>query len=705
MRKLLFAILWIFLLAQFTQGEVYEVGETFTFTFVCLTDEGDKDSGCGTADCDILDPDDTTAKEPTSACAEVSDANFPGLWRGSYLIPSTPTVGTWSVFIELTNSNSTTAATTMHFQVVEDTFGYTSVGKLLNETYVDTNDLQTNQGAWITAVGFSTLTEDSNIGIDWGDIDNKGSTVDLSVTNFNLVDTCTAVTNDVNLLDATELQIDNIEGDSNELQLNQTKFITATGFSTLTTSDNIGINWADIDGKTTAVDLSATNFQLVDTASVATTCSDLDAISTAVITADAIATGAIGNAEIAASAIGLSELATGAIDATVMAADAIGSSELATTAVNEIVDQVWNEVSTGHTTAGYAGQQLWTDVESLFDRRGILMSDFDELIQNDSYKARVYVYDQEGDLTAADSTPKIRILNKSDDEVLAATAMTVTGTGIYTYSYDVGNDNGTGTYTALVNATVDSAVVQGIDFFEVESNPAEVVISVVDNVINDITCQIGITNEGSNTQEYYYRWWITNTSTGQYEDGLDSGSASKSVDVDDTYYVNKTMTLTVTGTHYCKVEVFYGTEISGASEQFTASTITLDDACDTALDLLVGWGPSETTDFIIKAYSALQHRMEPENQTEKYGIFNVTNQNNQEINLLVYANESWPSGITVFADDDNGFTGSSAITTTPAAINVIDANGEEYTWFWVNYDLPTGAANYTRNLMFCANST
>lgn len=40
--------------------------------------------------------------------------------------------------------------------------------------------------------------------------------------------------------------------------------VSATGFSTLTTSDNIGINWADIDNKGATVDLSVTTIDAVD---------------------------------------------------------------------------------------------------------------------------------------------------------------------------------------------------------------------------------------------------------------------------------------------------------------------------------------------------------------------------------------------------------------------------------------------------------
>lgn len=63
-------------------------------------------------------------------------------------------------------------------------------------------------------------------------------------------------------------------------------------------------------------------------------------------------------------------VATGGITAASIAADAIGASELAADAVAEIADAVWNETSTGHTTAGYAGAQLWTDVDAILADTG-----------------------------------------------------------------------------------------------------------------------------------------------------------------------------------------------------------------------------------------------------------------------------------------------------------------------------------------------
>lgn len=64
----------------------------------------------------------------------------------------------------------------------------------------------------------------------------------------------------VNLLSATQASIDAIETDTNSL--NDTKIPQTLN---LTASGNIGIDWANVENPTTAVDLSATDIQLCDT--------------------------------------------------------------------------------------------------------------------------------------------------------------------------------------------------------------------------------------------------------------------------------------------------------------------------------------------------------------------------------------------------------------------------------------------------------
>ena len=81
------------------------------------------------------------------------------------------------------------------------------------------------------------LTTSDNIGINWADIINQNAVVDLSATNFNLVDTCTDITNGVTLTPTTEAQIDAIEADTNELQQNQNWDVWDDTTRTLTVAD------------------------------------------------------------------------------------------------------------------------------------------------------------------------------------------------------------------------------------------------------------------------------------------------------------------------------------------------------------------------------------------------------------------------------------------------------------------------------------
>ena len=180
----------------------YVEGDTITYTVVCHTDEGNKDIGCSVADDDILDPDDTTAKSPTVALAEVSDANFPGLWRGSYKVPVSALIGTWSIFIELTNSNSTTGATVLTFQILESDSGFGNISDKLD-------------------------TIDSNVDLILVDTGTDG----VLIASGQTVATCTAVTNAVVLPPATETQIDNIEADTEAVD-------TASELLTLLTGGN-----------------------------------------------------------------------------------------------------------------------------------------------------------------------------------------------------------------------------------------------------------------------------------------------------------------------------------------------------------------------------------------------------------------------------------------------------------------------------------
>lgn len=123
------------------------------------------------------------------------------------------------------------------------------------------------------------------------------------------------------------------------------------------TSGVVKANLAQILGTAlteTAGQIAAAFRQFFNIASPTSTMNTITAVTTVnglasnVITAAAINTGAITNAKFAA----------GAIDATAIATDAITAAKLAADAGAEIADAVWDEVLSGHTTAGTAGKGL-----------------------------------------------------------------------------------------------------------------------------------------------------------------------------------------------------------------------------------------------------------------------------------------------------------------------------------------------------------
>lgn len=85
-------------------------------------------------------------------------------------------------------------------------------------------------------------------------------------------------------------------------------------------------------------------------------------------------TGAVGS--VGAGGIASATFASAAITASAIATDAFGALELAAGAAAEIADAVWDELSTGHTDAGKAGAQLWTDIDAILTDTNELQADW-----------------------------------------------------------------------------------------------------------------------------------------------------------------------------------------------------------------------------------------------------------------------------------------------------------------------------------------
>jgi hypothetical protein len=190
--------------------------------------------------------------------------------------------------------------------------------------------------------------------------------------------------------------------------------VTATGAA--------GIDWGNVENPTTAVDLSATDIQLCDTVTTNTdmvseppsasdivdeweTQSQADPTGFHVNVLEVNGTAQTANdngADINAILVDTNELQTNQGDW----ATATGFS---THSAADVADAVWDEAATGHTDAGKAGAQMWTDVDAI-------LADTNEL-QTD---------DIPGTLSTMDG--KLDTIDGIVDDILVDTGTTIPGT-------------------------------------------------------------------------------------------------------------------------------------------------------------------------------------------------------------------------------------------------------------------------------------
>lgn len=254
-----------------------------------------------------------------------------------------------------------------------------------------------------------------------------------------------------------------------------------------------------------------------------------------------------------------------------------------------LTNYVWNTTSTNLTWTGLlltlndtivilneTTFDINTTADSILDiqQKGyrVIMTDFGEVLASESYYGKLFVFDYNGVPMDLAATPNITIYDSTISTIVSEVAMTRNQQGIYYYNYSISASANDGVWESIIKANINGTDIQLQDYWEVETNPAEVTISVTDNTIPLIVCQIDITNEGTSAQEYQYRWWVTDVTTGQYADSdmIDGGTAAKLINNGDSWSVDKELSVTATGDYWCKAEVFYGTERSGASDAFTA---------------------------------------------------------------------------------------------------------------------------------------
>ncbi|MBU2639165.1 MAG: hypothetical protein KKG75_00480, partial [Nanoarchaeota archaeon] len=234
-----------------------------------------------------------------------------------------------------------------------------------------------------------------------------------------------------------------------------------------------------------------------------------------------------------------------------------------------------NGADEGHTSLTFVISRYIEDQTKDFEVR---LSDFDEVSAGNSFRLKVWITDFIGNPINADSIPIINILDPLRNLTVGPVAMTQDDIGRYIYNYPTTSSQTAGVWETIVTTVVNGVENNYSDYWELETSPAEVTINAItDNTVPTISATATITNEGSGAQEYQYQYCLVTLADSNNQcgggDDVAYASAAKLIHPGESF--NPTLTLsgvTETIQYYFKLVVYYGTERSGASLLFQATS-------------------------------------------------------------------------------------------------------------------------------------
>ena len=203
------------------------------------------------------------------------------------------------------------------------------------------------------------------------------------------------------------------------------------------------------------------------------------------------------------------------------------------------------------------------------------LTNAEAVLIGNSYRAKIHTYNQ-GVAANTFALPAISLYDGDRNLIVSAVNMTNIATGVYEYVYSVSNGATQGNWESIINTEVESGnTLQLNDYWEVRGSPAQVIInSISDSTTPSIGANLTITNEGLSGYEYQYEWCVVSTADNACGGGNDvfHGVAAKYINAGEDWNTTLTADVSTAGAYYFKAVVYFGTESSGASRSFTATT-------------------------------------------------------------------------------------------------------------------------------------
>jgi ABC-type transporter Mla MlaB component len=238
-----------------------------------------------------------------------------------------------------------------------------------------------------------------------------------------------------------------------------------------------------------------------------------------------------------------------------------------------------NQATTVNTTITTASSSLGSLIQALGVNTGVWvvqMSDGTAYTGGGTYRAKVTVLNYTSTPTTPASVPTITLYDPNRNVVVSSVAMTQLSTGVYEYTYSIATGATQGVWEAVATTQVEAGKnIQTNDYWEVRGAPAQVLIqSMASTEVPNVAANVRITNEGSIDYEYKYEWCVVTNISNTCGGGDDTyyASAAKLIAVGANFDTQLVATVPSAGTYYFKVVVYFGTESSGSSRQFTATS-------------------------------------------------------------------------------------------------------------------------------------
>ena len=231
----------------------------------------------------------------------------------------------------------------------------------------------------------------------------------------------------------------------------------------------------------------------------------------------------------------------------------------------------------------------WTDVTSIKTSQQagwtVTMSDFGQTSTGNVYRATLQILNYQSQPTDPAVAPVWALYDGNHAAINPINYVVIKDSiGKYHVTYTVDAAIVGMCETQILVEVEAGKIITVNDYWEVEASPPHVSVNeITDKSIPEVSGNVTIINEGLHWYEYHYEWCVVSnvnhTCTGS-NPVYGYGSSSERINSGESFNTNLTSdNVPSVGVYYFKVLVYYGTEKSGASKEFTAENSPIPPTC------------------------------------------------------------------------------------------------------------------------------